>query len=178
MKPAFLIAALFLPGLGACASVPELKVSGRGHLSPAAPTTFVSEEADEGGAPATASAAVRRALTEEGWSMDSGNPAWRIEIIYSERPESIGAYAGEGPPVAGSSDWSIAPAPRRWWRREARLGVLVVRIVDADSGMEAARIEARAKLSGRPAGTDLERLAAAAVTEALTEPAEPSVAAR
>lgn len=176
MKPASVVAALLLPGLASCASVPDLEVSSRGGLVSPTATTFASERAGEGDV-SRASAAVRQALTARGWSTDPADPAWRIETAYAERPASVGGYAGESPP-AGSADWRIAPAPRPWWRREARLGVLVIRIVNADSGAEVVRAEARTRLPGRPGGVDLDKLAAAAVTEALAAAPAPSAATR
>lgn len=158
-----------LLGLAACAVGPEVEVSGRGRLHAEAPHSFVIDNSG----PAdphiqAASNAVAKALSARGWLAGATAPGVRIEALYAERPGSLGAFLGEAAP-AEPGTWRINPTPRRWWRRDSRVGVLTVRIVDTATGKEIVRAEGKRRIDGRSARADLDQLAAAVVAEALAE---------
>lgn len=152
VAPRLSLPILALLGLAACASGPELEVSSHGRLPVTDPATFamIRSEGDDPSLQA-ASAAVAEAFAVRGWHAEAAVPQWRIEALYVERPRSLGAFVEQAAPEE-SDGWRISPTPHRWWRRDGRVGVLAVRIVDAATGAEVVRAEAKSRIAAEPTG--------------------------
>lgn len=171
-------ATLLVFGLGACAPGSGLQLTSHGRLPVAEPATFaVSTTEGDGPILRAASEAVSQALSVRGWRAEAAAPQWQVEAFYSERPRSVGAFAGEAAP-GEPEGWRIGPTPRRWWRRDGRVGVLTVRIVDAATGAEVVQAEAKGRIGAGPTGAALDQLAEAAVVEALASGRQPSAVSR
>lgn len=156
-------------GLGACLSGPGLEVAAQGRLPVGTTQNFAMDHPEHAASQArAASDAVARALSARGWLPGVTAAQWRIEALYAERPGSLGAFLAEAAP-AEPGEWRIRPIPRRWWRRDSRVAVLKVRIVDAATGNEIVRAEAKQRMDGRLASADLDQLATAVVAEVLAD---------
>lgn len=158
-----------LLGLAACVSGPGLEVASEGRLPIGTTPSFVIDRPEQAGPHAhAASDAVARALDAHGWRTGTAAAQWRIEALYVERPGFLGAFLEDAASVE-PEEWRIRPTPRRWWRRDGRVGVLTVRMVDAATGAETVHAEAKRRIDGQSTEAELDQLATALVAEALAD---------
>jgi hypothetical protein len=146
-----LLLPLLLLALGACVSAPPIEIASSG-IAPAGAAHFSIVETEDPQSPeADAASAVSTALAARGWVAGGERQGWRVE-------------------VAESGLWRAPPHARRWWRRHEARRSLSLRILDKSTGQEVVRSSAVQRITDEPLPLVLERLASAAVAEALQPP--------
>jgi hypothetical protein len=164
-----LLLPLLLLALGACVSAPPIEIASSG-IAPAGAAHFSIVETEDPQSPeADAASAVSTALAARGWVAGGERQGWRVEVAYVERPSAVGGFTEESEP-AESGLWRAPPHARRWWRRHEARRSLSLRILDKSTGQEVVRSSAVQRMTDEPLPLVLERLASAAVAEALQPP--------
>lgn len=163
-----LLLSSILMALAACVSAPTIEIASSGVLpaAAAAPLFTIVGTEDPQSPEADAASAVSKALAARGWTSEGGQERWRIDVAFVERPSVVGGFTEESEPVKPSL-WRAPPYPRRWWRRHEARRSLTLRILDKSTGQEVVRSSATQRMTDEPLALALERLASAAVAEAL-----------
>lgn len=143
-----------------CAAGPAILVEEDGAAPRAA--RFSLLEAND---PVT-SARVRADLEAAGWRAVDREAPWRVEVLRTRRSEQSGAFTSSSRPET-SDAWTIAPAPRRWWRSASEERSVLVAVLDGETGERVAW--ARAWTRRPPADATDPHLAAEAVAALLRQ---------
>lgn len=134
---------LMVIGLAAagCASAPPV-VTATGIAEFTTPRSFdvrLAQPASE--AEVAAADVVTERLKANGWNRRPDAPEVLLEVAYTARTDSGGAYVGDVRPET-SAGWLEAPRPRRWWSRVGDRHALSVRLVDPATGNATAALVA------------------------------------
>lgn len=126
---------LIVIGLAAagCASAPPV-VTATGMAAFTPPRSFdvrLAQPASE--AEIAAARVVTERLQDNGWTRKPDAPEVLLEVAYTARSDTGGAYVGDVRPET-SLGWLEAPRPRRWWSRVGDRHALSVRFVDPKTG--------------------------------------------
>jgi len=98
----------------------------------------------------------------------AGRP-YLVELSYSQRPLTVGAYAGE--PPAEPEAWVAPPSKQRWWMpRRVQLCTLSARVVDPALGGEAYSVKASTRGRGPECGREPAEMAAAVASKLAPAP--------
>jgi hypothetical protein len=147
--------------LGGCASSTAIQSWGEGRL-PEGPQIFhIQAEPQAPGAPAAAVSAVRSALLSGGWRETNAQEGWSVEVTYSVRPMTVGAYSDDS---ARREMWDLPPSIPYFWTRDRDIHLLNLTLARPQDGIHDISVGA-AKRAGGAVGPDmLQDLARTAVS--------------